>query len=42
MMRDRYAIEAWFLAPSTYGAMTSNDDELPESQLPIVYASRAT
>jgi hypothetical protein len=42
MMRDRHAIEAWFLAPSTYGAMTSNDDELPESQLPIVYASRAT
>lgn len=42
MVRDRHAIEAWFLAPSTYAAMTSNDDELPESQLPIVYASTAT
>jgi hypothetical protein len=39
MTRDRHAIEAWFLAPSTYGAMASLDPELPDSQIPIVYTS---
>jgi hypothetical protein len=39
MTRDRYALEAWFFAPSTYGAMTSNDPELPASQIPIVYST---
>ena len=42
MTRDRYAIEAWFFAPSTYGAMTnafSDDDngKIPAAQIPIAY-----
>ncbi len=27
MVHDRYAIEAWLFAPSTYGVMTSTDDQ---------------
>ncbi|HTK17578.1 MAG TPA: phytanoyl-CoA dioxygenase family protein [Acidimicrobiia bacterium] len=39
---DRYAIEAWFFAPSTYGAMTNIYDDgdtkkIPADQIPIVY-----
>jgi hypothetical protein len=42
MTRDRYAIEAWFFAPSTYGAMTNiyddgGDRKIPADQIPIVY-----
>jgi hypothetical protein len=40
MTRDRYAIEAWFLAPSTYGQMTGGDDVVrtpPRDQLPMLY-----
>jgi hypothetical protein len=42
MTNDRYAIEAWFFAPSTYGAMTSiyddgSDPKIPADQIPIVY-----
>ncbi len=42
MTRDRYAIEAWFFAPSTYGAMTSiyddgQDAKIPADQIPVVY-----
>jgi hypothetical protein len=42
MVNDRYAIEAWFFAPSTYGAMTNSyvdGDEvrIPADQIPIVY-----
>jgi hypothetical protein len=41
MTRDRYAVEAWFFAPSTFGAMTADfdgrDTLLPRDQLPIVY-----
>ena len=39
MTHDRHAVEAWFLAPSTYGAMLgpghSNDD--PRDQIPLLY-----
>jgi hypothetical protein len=39
MTHDRYAIESWFLAPSTYGAMSASDGEdyAPRDQIPIVY-----
>ncbi len=39
MTHDRYAIESWFLAPSTYGAMSASDgqDYAPRDQIPIVY-----
>jgi hypothetical protein len=40
MTRDRYAIEAWFLAPSTYRLMMSDpvaDDAPPRDQLPMIY-----
>jgi hypothetical protein len=42
MTKDRYAIEAWFFAPSTYGGMTSiynegSDPKIPADQIPIVY-----
>ncbi len=42
MTHDRYAIEAWFFAPSTYGAMTNIYDDgetkkIPADQIPIVY-----
>ena len=43
MERDRYAIEAWFLAPSTYGSMISRDGGAdgggvsPRDQLPMLY-----
>ena len=40
MTRDRYAIEAWFLAPSTYGTMMEEEREEgapPRDQLPMVY-----
>ena len=42
MIHDRYAIEAWFFAPSTYGAMTNIYDDgdtkkIPADQIPIVY-----
>jgi hypothetical protein len=42
MTRDRYAVEAWFFAPSTYGAMTNIYDDgdakkIPADQIPIVY-----
>jgi hypothetical protein len=42
MTRDRYALEAWFFAPSTYGAMTSiyddgRDAKIPADQIPIAY-----
>jgi hypothetical protein len=40
MTRDRYAIEAWFLAPSTYDTMLSAPtapDDPPRDQLPLVY-----
>jgi hypothetical protein len=39
MTRDRYAIEAWFLAPSTYGAMlgTREHGYSPRDQIPIFY-----
>ena len=40
MTRDRYAIEAWFLAPSTYGLMMAGADvegAPPRDQLPMIY-----
>lgn len=42
MTRDRYAIEAWFFAPSTYGSMTNafvndSDGRIPADQIPIAY-----
>lgn len=39
MTRDRYAIEAWFLAPSTYGTMMADAGEQrpPRDQVPLVY-----
>jgi len=39
MTDDRYAIEAWFLAPSTYGAMlgTREHGYSPRDQIPIFY-----
>jgi hypothetical protein len=39
MRSDRHAIEAWFLAPSTYGAMFANptDGFTPFDQIPIAY-----
>lgn len=43
MVRDRYAIESWFLAPSTYGSMIGRaaGDRLagvePRDQLPMLY-----
>jgi len=42
MTSDRYAIEAWFFAPSTYGSMTNvyddgSDENVPADQIPIVY-----
>jgi hypothetical protein len=41
MTRDRYAIEAWFLAPSTYPAMIGHGKRTllrrPKGQVPIVF-----
>jgi len=39
MTQDRYAIEAWFLAPSTYGAMLNGAQEgyAPRDQIPLIY-----
>jgi hypothetical protein len=40
MTRDRYAIEAWFLAPSTYELMMAGagaEGAPPRDQLPMVY-----
>ncbi len=40
MTRDRYAIEAWFLAPSTYESMMAGAGEAgapPRDQLPMLY-----
>jgi hypothetical protein len=39
MTNDRHAIEAWFLAPSTYGAMFASpaDGFAPFDQVPIAY-----
>ena len=39
MTRDRYAIETWLFAPSTYGAMFEANDVgiLPRDQIPILY-----
>jgi hypothetical protein len=42
MTRDRYAIEAWFFAPSTYGSMTNAyadaaQGTIKADQIPIVY-----
>jgi hypothetical protein len=39
MTRDRYAIEAWFLAPSTYEAMLGRVEHgySPRDQIPIFY-----
>jgi hypothetical protein len=40
MTRDRYAIEAWFLAPSTYELMMSGavaEGAPPRDQLPMIY-----
>jgi hypothetical protein len=41
MTRDRHAIEAWFLAPSTYRSMiethTDERGQPPADQLPLVY-----
>jgi hypothetical protein len=36
---DRHAIEAWFLAPSTYGAMLGpgGNDDAPQDQIPMLY-----
>ena len=43
MTRDRHAIEAWFFAPSTYGAMTDisdgRDPRIPADQIPLVYST---
>ena len=42
MTRERYAIEAWLFAPSTYGAMTDmsdgRDERLPADQIPLIYS----
>jgi hypothetical protein len=39
MTHDRYAIEAWFLAPSTYGAMLDGVGQsyAPRDQIPLFY-----
>jgi hypothetical protein len=39
MTIDRHAIEAWFLAPSTYGVMLGpgNADDAPQDQIPLAY-----
>jgi hypothetical protein len=39
MTRERYAIETWFFAPSTYGAMFEENDVgiVPRDQIPILY-----
>lgn len=39
MMHDRHAVEAWFLAPSTYGAMLDTNDQeaSPRDQIPLRY-----
>ena len=40
MTNDRYAIEAWFLAPSTYGLMMAGagaEGAPPRDQLPMIY-----
>jgi hypothetical protein len=40
MTNDRYAIEAWFLAPSTYALMMAGadvDGAPPRDQLPMIY-----
>jgi hypothetical protein len=41
MTRDRYAIESWFLAPSTYGTMIGSGKRTllgrPKGHLPIVF-----
>jgi hypothetical protein len=39
MTHDRHAIEAWFLAPSTYGVMLGpgNADDAPRDQIPLLY-----
>jgi Phytanoyl-CoA dioxygenase (PhyH) len=39
MTNGRYAIETWFFAPSTYGAMTTetNDGYSPRDQVPLVF-----
>jgi hypothetical protein len=40
MTRDRYAIEAWFLAPSTYRLMIDDERKKgvpPRDQLPMIY-----
>ncbi len=39
MTRDRFAIETWLFAPSTYGAMRdrSDDGHTPRDQIPILY-----
>ena len=39
MTRDRYAIETWLFAPSTYGAMLERNDDghSPRNQIPILY-----
>ena len=39
MTRDRFAIETWLFAPSTYGAMRERNDDghSPRNQIPILY-----
>lgn len=39
MTHDRYAIEAWFLSPSTYGAMLDGAGQsyAPRDQIPLLY-----
>jgi hypothetical protein len=39
MQHDRYAVETWLFAPSTYGAMTDGDGAsyTPRDQVPILY-----
>jgi Phytanoyl-CoA dioxygenase (PhyH) len=39
MTNDRYAIETWFFAPSTYGVMTTRtkDGYSPRDQVPLVF-----
>ena len=43
MTRDRYAIEAWFIAPSTYSLMTNStetrDPAIRSDQIPLVYST---
>jgi hypothetical protein len=43
MTRDRYAVEAWFFAPSTYSAMIDTadgrDPRIPADQIPLVYST---